>query len=253
MRRASADRAGCASCRRGSRPRRPVRRPCRRSGCPRSPNRSSSDSSTSTGMFARRSCSTASPWVRPVPPEITRSATEGDDLLDVDRRVVATSGTDCRLRRVVRRVLRSCRRRATPAPIANSVSVAEGVSETILCGARLIVTGVPSSSVSVIGKGRGRGGRHAAREDRRRGGADRRCGRRRTRRTAHGEYRDRDGKEAHGTRKRSRDSHAVPTLSLEGRARHCGSATGLPSRAMVTVAGLCRTLTGFAAAQCVVW
>ena len=46
-----------------------------------------------------------------------------------------------------------------PAPIANSVSVAAGVSETILCGSDGIRTCVPSSSVTVTGKaGAGVGG-----------------------------------------------------------------------------------------------
>src|SRR5512143_4108404 len=39
-----------------------------------------------------------------------------------------------------------------PAPIANRVSVVAGVSDTIRWGSPLIVTGVPSSSVSVSGK-----------------------------------------------------------------------------------------------------
>src|SRR5712671_2303378 len=39
-----------------------------------------------------------------------------------------------------------------PAPIAKSVSVVAGVRETIFCGAALMVTFVPSSSVTVTGK-----------------------------------------------------------------------------------------------------
>jgi hypothetical protein len=42
-----------------------------------------------------------------------------------------------------------------PTPRANRVSVVAGVSETIFCGSAVIVTAVPSSSVTVTGKAGG--------------------------------------------------------------------------------------------------
>ena len=52
-------------------------------------------------MSARRSCSTASPWVRPTPAEMTRSASSATILLDVD---AVEPGDDRDVRRLGREV-----------------------------------------------------------------------------------------------------------------------------------------------------
>ena len=103
-----------------------------------------------------------------------------------------------------------------PAPIANSVSVAAGVSETIRCGSAGIATCVPSSSVTVTGKaGAGVAGavpspsrrgpssswRPAARSGRRPTGRTREDQRSEERNEENGEDRERAGR---GARRRAR-------------------------------------------------
>src|SRR5690349_6744726 len=105
-------------------------------------------------MFARRSCSTAGPWVRPAPPETTRSAPRDTIFSTSTPEKVATTGIE----------LASGGKLATsstfpttrdPTPSANSVSVVAGVSDTIFRGSDGIVTAVPSSSVMVTGNAGG--------------------------------------------------------------------------------------------------
>src|SRR4029079_18714881 len=112
-------------------------------------------------MFARRSCSTAGPWLKPVPPETTRSAPRVTIFSTSTPVKVATSGT----------VAASAGQFATswtlpttrePTPSANRVSVTAGVSETIFWGSAAMVTAVPSSSVIVTGKAGGAVGARVA-------------------------------------------------------------------------------------------
>ncbi len=160
-----------------------------------------------------------------------------------------------------------------------------GVSDTIFCGSAGIVTSVPSSSVRVIGKAGAAVGDGGARVGavavvagaavdgavvpvaagvqpaRTRASAPNRRAERRIRGAAMevsavvGVGRGaRTGAAADGGGlPRGIASRCLPFLSKVE--QHCGSATGLPSRsdrAMVTVAGLCRIHTGFAALQRVV-
>src|SRR5439155_12554551 len=235
------------------------------------------------GIVARRSCSTAGPCVRPAPPDTTRSAPSETIRSTSTLENVATTGIELASGGYLATssTLPTTR---DPTPSAKSVSVVAGVMDTIFVGSAAIVTAVPSSSVTVTGKA-GAGvavgadvgfgvtkgaavpvpGVHSGELGPEPQPSSTRTAvmsarRRKVRRAAmEGLRRDRENRARRGAPRDVGEGLpqpvgriAVPTLSLEGRASHCGSATGLPSRAMVTVAGLCRTLTGFAAAQRVV-
>src|SRR6185312_12626615 len=102
-------------------------------------------------MFARRSCSTAGPWLSPAPPETTRSAPAATIFSTSTPAKVATWGIELASggKLATSSTLPTTRE---PTPSANRVSVVAGVSETIFWGSDWIVTAVPSSSVTVTGK-----------------------------------------------------------------------------------------------------
>src|SRR5437773_8414456 len=107
-------------------------------------------------MFARRSCSTAGPWVRPAPPEITRSAPSDTIRSTSTLENVATTGIESASGGYLATssTLPTTRE---PTPRAKSVSVVAGVIDTIFVGSATMVTDVPSSSVVVTGNAGGGG------------------------------------------------------------------------------------------------
>src|SRR5690349_14925759 len=105
-------------------------------------------------MLARRSCSTAGPWLSPAPPDTTRSAPSETIFSTSTPEKVATTGIDDASggKLATSSTLPTTR---DPTPSANSVSVVAGGSDTIFCGSAAIVTAVPSSAVAVTGKAGG--------------------------------------------------------------------------------------------------
>ena len=192
-------------------------------------------------MSARRSCSTASPWVRPTPAEMTRSGSSATICSMSTPSNLATIGTSAASggKLATSSTLPTTR---SPAPIVNRISVVAGVSETIFWGSAAIVTSVPSSSVRVTGKlGAGVGdGASGCRRAGRRGRCRRGCGRGLTAGRAGGDEQgdqDSGNQEAlgsHGSLRRGSGSGARERAAGRVEARHGTSGKGCLSRSVAS-------------------